>query len=163
MAPEQIHPKRHNMSALPSFAIVPLLAMARMVMQQQPSQVLGPEGDIYLRRWWLEKNPSEGSLYIHHMLRSDQDEEFHDHPAENLSIILKGQMIEHTPGGKHVWNAGDMVVRKAEDRHRVEIERPLITLWAMGPKIRDWGFWRESDGKSEFILSQEFFKEKGYF
>lgn len=156
-------PTSVGMNRLPAFASRSLLSMARRFMDTEPSQVLGPDGDPYLRRWWLEKDRSTGSVYIHQMLRSDRDEEFHDHPSANLSIVLEGEMIEHTPEGITRWRAGDIVARRPEDRHRIEIEAPLITMWIMGPKVREWGFWRETEQGEEFVHSQDFFRERGYF
>lgn len=157
------HPTSRRMMKLPSFATVSLLCMAHRFMVQQASQILGPDGDPYLERWWLEKDNSIGSVYLHRMIRSDRDAEFHDHPADNLSIVLDGEMIEHTPDGVQKWGPGSMVARKAADRHRIEVRAPLITMWIMGPKVRDWGFWSDTEQGSEFIPAQEFFRQKGYF
>lgn len=146
---------------LPPFVATSLMMLARRVMQAQPSQILGPDGDPYLERWWLEKDNREGSIYIHRMLRSDRDK-FHDHPADNLSIVLEGEMKEYTPEGVFLRGPGSLIARKAEDRHWIEIQAPLVTMWIMGPKIRDWGFWREGEAGEEFVPCQQYFREKGY-
>jgi hypothetical protein len=149
------------MNKLPAFATAALLALARRYMEQEPSQVLGHQDDPYLRRWFLEKS-RRGSVYVHEMLRSDQDEELHDHPGDNLSIMLEGEMRERTPTGTRILLPGDMVERLATDRHRIEIDAPIVTLFIMGERRREWGFWT-NDADGRFVPSQEFFKERGYF
>lgn len=152
------------MNSLPPFAVVSMLAMARRFMRQEPSQILGrDEKDPYLLRWWLEKDPQLGSVYLHHMLRSDAENEKHDHPSDNLSIVLDGEMGEHTDEGFFIRKPGDIIARKAEQRHRIEIQSPIITMWVMGPKIREWGFWRKEGDQDVFIHNQDFFRERGYF
>jgi len=153
------HPTSSGMMQLPSFATTALLAFARRIMTTEPAQILGPEGDPYLRRWWLEKDAVTGSVYVHDMLRSDQDAEMHDHPGDNLSIVLDGEMIEHRPDGAVRHGPGTMVSRRAEDRHRIEIRDRLVTIFVMGERVREWGFW-EGD---RFVPSQQFFSERGYF
>jgi hypothetical protein len=147
------------MEKLPNFATKALLVFARQVMTNPASQILGEESNPYLYRWWLTKSRDD-SVYIHKMMRSDQDVELHDHPGDNLSILLHGEMKEETPHGLRLWQPGSIIARKAEDRHRIVIEEPIITMWIMGPRTRDWGFWTENN---EFILSQDFFRERGYF
>lgn len=99
------------------------------------------------------------TLYIF-TIWSDQDVELHDHPGDNLSILLHGEMKEETPDGVKIWTPGSIIARKAEDKHRILIDAPIITMWIMGERTRDWGFWTNNN---EFILSQDFFKERGYF
>lgn len=149
------------MNSIPAFAAAALLALAKRYMEQEPSQVLGHEDDPYLRRWFLEKS-REGSVYVHETLRSDVDEELHDHPGDNLSLVLEGEMREVLPDGVRTLRPGDMVERLATDRHRLEIDKPVITLFIMGERYREWGFWSTgADGR--FVPSQEFFKDRGYF
>lgn len=148
---------------LPPFAVQALLLFCNRVMQTPPSQILGYEGDTYLHRWFLEKDKELGSVYVHEMIRSDVDQEFHDHPGDNLSIILSGTMIEHTPNGIFEWHPGSVIARKATDKHRVEIHDKLITMWIMGPRVREWGFWEQTPEGDKFIPSQDFFKMRGYF
>lgn len=146
------------MNKLPSFAADAFLALARRYMQQEPSQILGDDGDPYLLRWYLEKT-RQSSVYVHRMLRSDRDPQLHDHPGDNLTIMLEGEMREVTPAGTRILTPGDVVTRNAADRHRIEIDAPITTLWIMGARVREWGFWFE-DGS--FMPSREFFDLKGY-
>ena len=140
---------------LPAFVTRALLSMARKHMDTHyPSQILEEYGEEYLHRWFLEKDRVEGSVYIHRILRSDYDPELHDHPGDNLSILLHGTIEEQREDGIHLLQPGAVVLRQSEERHRLLIKEPVITLWIMGERTREWGFWTE-DGT--FIPSQEFF------
>ncbi|WP_298842943.1 hypothetical protein [uncultured Salinicola sp.] len=140
---------------LPSFVTTALLSMARSHMAANaPNQVLEEYGEAYMHRWFLEKDRTRGSVYIHHILRSDYDPELHDHPGDNMSILLHGAISEQLESGSRILVPGSVVLRKAEERHRLLIEEPVITLWIMGERTREWGFWME-DGS--FVPSQRFF------
>ena len=55
---------------LPSFVTTALLSMARSHMAANaPNQVLEEYGEAYMHRWFLEKDRTRGSVYIHHILR----------------------------------------------------------------------------------------------
>lgn len=147
-------------SRLPSFALSPLVALARRYMEQEPSQILGPDDDVYMRRWYLERDgeAKQGNVYLHETLRSDADIQMHCHPFDNMSIVLEGIVHEHTPDGVMRLVPGDIVVRRATDRHRLMIDAPVKTLFLTGTKIRDWGF---HDSEMGYIPSQEFFRMRG--
>ena len=150
------------MNRMPGFAVDALLATARRHMEQPPSQVLGADADDpYLRRWFLEKT-RDGSVYVHETLRSDAEEELHDHPGESMSIVLAGLLREHLVGGSRLLSPGDVVVRGALDRHRLEVIEPSVTIFVMGPRVHQWGFWGGDDGE-RFTDSQTFFRQRGYF
>jgi hypothetical protein len=125
-------------------------------------------GDTYMERWWLRQPPGHGShsstyekgksgvgVRVHHIMRSDEDRAFHDHPWWSISIILRGGYWEIVPINqrqhrrldldyrKRVWRGpGSIVFRSATDRHRLEIPEggDAWSLFIMGPWQRDWGF-----------------------
>ncbi len=116
----------------------------------------------YMERYWLVPfNPDSANARIHHILRSDNDRALHDHPWDSISIILKGGYWEILPleQSQHpeldsqrfqrIWRKpGDVVSRKAGDRHRIEVE-PGTTSWSlffMGPLRQQWGFY-SNEGK----------------
>ena len=94
----------------------------------------------YMRRWTL-KTPW-GMLRLHHILRSDHDRHFHDHPMSFASLTLKGGYIEYRPGmSASRFEPGSVVVRRGEDLHRLELlEKDAWTLVVTTPIYRDWGF-----------------------
>ncbi len=99
-------------------------------------------GDDYLRRWWVLPRNEFSNVYLHDIRASDDDRAFHDHPWPNTSVLLMGSYIEHTPDGRFIRKAGDVVRREANALHRLEVipgER-AISLFLTGPAEREWGF-----------------------
>jgi hypothetical protein len=115
-------------------------------------------------------NTRFGGVKLHHILRSDDDRDLHDHPWSFLSIILWGGYFEHRPtqwcencgrsmiglnrfcnaGGAHhhaltekTWHGpGSVLWRPAPSVHRLELPAGK-TVWSLvftGPKRREWGF-----------------------
>lgn len=160
-----------------------LQRFAARVMRRQPDFLIGGAEAPYLRRWyvtpwsgWYRSVPRAQMtwwqhivtrlpcLYVHEILRSDDDRALHDHPWVNVSVILKGGYIEHTirAGGVHVetWRgAGTYAFRRAGVAHRLEVApgTSAVTVFFTGPRIRDWGFhcprgwvpWRQFVAKSD--------------
>lgn len=103
-----------------------------------------PDASPYLRRWFLTPWSSDDhrlkakrlpNVYLHQILRSDDDRALHDHPWDNISIILWGGYIEHVferppvegmempPVTTKRRRMFSIVRRKAEDAHRLELYR----------------------------------------
>ncbi len=99
-------------------------------------------GDNYLRRWWVLPRNKLFNVYLHEINKSDDDRAMHDHPWDNLSILLKGSYLEITPEGSFVREAGDKIERSAESVHRLELinDESVISLFITGPIRREWGF-----------------------
>lgn len=111
-------------------------------------------GDPYLVRWAI--NLPWFGIKLHHILRSDEDRDCHDHPWSFLSIILLGGYWEHRPvrmvgemGDEasrettRRWHGpGSVLWRPAPSVHRLElpVERTAWSLVFTGPKRREWGF-----------------------
>lgn len=110
---------------------------------REPDFVIGPVDNPYLRRWWITpRNDFGPNVYLHEILRSDDDRALHDHPWANTSMLLDGGYIEHTPEGVFERRAPWVGSREAESLHRLEVEDGgrAVTLFITGPKVRDWGF-----------------------
>lgn len=151
----------------------------------RPNLVLTNPKGVYLRRWFLtpwsaDDHPRKAwrlpNIYLHNMQQSDDDRALHDHPWDNLSIVLRGGYIEHvferTPiDGVELpriiqkrRRAGAIVFRRAELAHRLELHtdechprdrmlhrfglktRPCWTIFITWRKRREWGFWAERTG-----------------
>lgn len=112
--------------------------------RRPPDFVIGPPEAPYLRRWWLVPRNRWCNVYLHQILRSDDDRALHDHPWWNVSIILRGSYIEVMPGQRDKYrNVGSVVFRRAEQLHRLVIDKisgPAWTLFITGPRVREWGF-----------------------
>lgn len=125
---------------------------------------IGGEEDPYLRRWFITPRGHGPAVYLHQFLRDDDDRALHDHPWPSLGIILAGGYREILPGGEELRRVGDVVPRAPEHRHRVVLHRdahgtptPAWTLFLVGERVRDWGFWCPGDGGAErFVPWREF-------
>ena len=117
-----------------------MAAWARAMMQRQPDFVIG--APAYLRRWWIVPRNEQQNVYLHEILRDDDDRALHDHPWANTSMLLIGRYREITPEGTFVREAGSSVHRPAEALHRLELIDgvPAVSLFFTGPKVREWGF-----------------------
>jgi len=116
--------------------------------------------DDYMQRWWLIPYNRFGiAMRLHHILRSDDDRAFHDHPWPYLSIILRGHYTEvrpwYDPSEFYVgtirrrYGPGSFLWRRARSWHRLEVA-PGETVWTLfitGPKRQSWGFLPEPNTK----------------
>ena len=100
-------------------------------------------GGDYMRRWVIRT--ILGTIRLHHILRGDSDRDFHDHPMSFLSIIIFGGYIEYRPSGiRKRFLPGSIVIRKAEDLHRLQLlKKSAWTLVFALPVRRKWGFMTE--------------------
>ena len=114
---------------------------------RKPDFEIGPQGQRYLLRWWVIPRNRFFNIYLHQMLRDDDDRALHDHPWFNLSIILGIGYKEITPAGSFIRRRLQLIFRKATAAHRLELFRdaqgtpiPTWSLFITGPVIRTWGF-----------------------
>lgn len=110
-------------------------------------------GRPYLRRWYVVPRNDVRNVYLHQFLLSDDDRALHDHRGDNTSFLIDGDYVEYvlprsrydsgvrTPDVRRV-RAGETATRRATDLHRVELVdgRPVLSLFFIGPTVRDWGF-----------------------
>jgi hypothetical protein len=116
---------------------------------RQPDFIVGTQADPYLKRWWIIPRNRWVNVYLHNIIRSDDDRALHDHPWPNISVVLKGSYIEivPTPGATtkaKLREAGSVIFRRAIAAHRLVIpdnRPPCWTLFITGPRVREWGFW----------------------
>ncbi|MDE2103129.1 MAG: hypothetical protein KGL39_38140 [Patescibacteria group bacterium] len=122
---------------------MPSLRVGRTV--RPPDFVISADDPMqpYMLRWYLIPRNRWFNVYLHKIMRSDDERARHDHPWLNISVLLKGRYIEVVDGG---WwkarRAGDVVFRRATTAHRL-IVLPGEHVWSLfitGPKIREWGF-----------------------
>lgn len=120
-----------------------------------------PDFDIgpgYLQRWWLLPRNPLVNVYVHRILKSDDDRALHDHPWLNCSIVLRGEYREvlpitdkcatpftrvaELPMTSRRRRAGAVVIRRSTAPHRLVVEenRTAWTLFITGPVLRNWGF-----------------------
>jgi hypothetical protein len=108
----------------------------------------------YMERFWLlpYSRWRPFAARVHHILRSDDDRAFHDHPWPYLTIVLRGGYTEVRPlfsdsgiyiGTTSRWHGpGSILFRRAKSWHRLELPagETAWTLFVSGPKSQSWGF-----------------------
>lgn len=120
----------------------------------------GRDTGPYLIRWAI--NTPLFGIKLHHILRSDEDRDLHDHPWSFLSMILWGGYWEHQaefvfgnprfdyrdsvsgrPSTVRRWHGpGSILWRPAPSPHRLELPAGAST-WTLvitSAKKREWGF-----------------------
>lgn len=144
--------------------------LARLILRHVPPRrapdfLIGPEGNPYMRRWWLLPRNRMFNVYLHHILHDDDDRALHDHPWPSLSLNLTGGISElyisrwngdGTPAGTDVKHLrqGEWRWRGPKFAHRLflttwpdEMDNDFLarkdawTLFMTGPVMRKWGFW----------------------
>jgi hypothetical protein len=124
-------------------------AMQKLLLTE-PSVKIGNPSDPYLLRWWIIPRNRFFNIYLHHILRSDDDRALHDHPWWNVSLVVGGGYTECIPTDRtnlvyrKVWRGPSSVVaRRPSAAHRLEVPsgKPAVTLFITGPRVREWGFW----------------------
>ncbi|ARR55361.1 hypothetical protein HY78_18900 [Rhizorhabdus wittichii DC-6] len=124
---------------------------ARARMQRAPDFVIGDPDNPYLRRWWIVPRSLGCNVYLHEILRSDEDRAGHDHPWANTSYLIEGGYEEVIYHAERPWEeerrvqrtAGDITSRWPHDTHRLIVPEGgrAISLFMTGPKLKEWGFW----------------------
>lgn len=128
----------------PYFApLADVLAWANTITSSRPPDLVINDGDRqpYLERWHLLPKMQAGGVNIHRILRSDKDVP-HDHPWDNTTFVLDGEMIDESAAGRRLLRPGDIVHRVAEGHHRLILEPGMVvtTMFFMQERRRDWGF-----------------------
>lgn len=128
-------------------AILKAVRAPRLAAKREPDFSIGPPDNRYMFRWWVIQRNRWFNIYLHHIVRSDEDRALHDHPWWNVSILLEGGYVEHTiaAGGINMRTmrlVGDLAFRLGQAAHRLELidGRPCWTLFVTGPRFRRWGF-----------------------
>jgi len=110
---------------------------------RRPDIIIGSGQSPYMLRWYLIPRNRFFNVYLHHILRSDDDRALHDHPWWSFSLILLGVYGEVTGNGVKGFGTGDVIYRSAEYSHRLTVVSgaTVWTLFVTGPRARDWGFY----------------------
>jgi hypothetical protein len=130
-----------------------LVALRYLGRPRVPDLIIAPDGNPYLYRWHLVRS-KEACVYFHMQVADDPERPLHDHPWDNMSVILAGGYREviqpEPPRGKTyslVRRPGDTIFRRAEEAHRLFLPEGTpytLTQFCTGPKLREWGFWYDN-------------------
>ncbi len=98
-----------------------------------------------MHRWTL-LDVGFAKLMIHHFLPTQRDRDHHDHPRGFVTVVIKGGYDDIQFGGKvDRVRAPTIRIRHAEHAHiTVAGKKGAWTIVVMGPKIREWGFFRDN-------------------
>lgn len=125
-----------------------------------PHCVIGDPAQPYLLRWHLIPENRYCNVFLHCILKDDEDAVLHDHPWEFLTLLVKGAYREitfaspavahasrdasATDMAHHTRHAPAFAMHRARYAHRIDIVRsPAWTLVITGPTRRPWGFFRK--------------------
>lgn len=125
-----------------------LVVRLARVTRRAPDFVIGDPGAPYLQRWYVIPRNRVCNVYLHCILRSDDDRALHDHPWMWCSLMLQGAYSEHSirAGGvpeRTLLRAGSLRVHRPTFAHRLEIRPEYGVCWTLfvtGPRVREWGF-----------------------
>lgn len=110
-------------------------------MFRKPDFIIGGPSRPYMFRWYLLPRNPWFNVYLHCILRDDDDRALHDHPWQSVSIVLSGSYCEVRDTRWRVYGPGSVIYRRAETSHRLEVVRgPVWTLFVTGARVRNWGF-----------------------
>jgi len=129
----------------------------------------------YLIRYYLlHNNRSEScnfNIFLHKIVKSDNDESLHDHPWSFFNIILSGGYYEslfkrgesnNITGETITWRPpGYYSKNKAKHCHKITLKNntPCWTLFVPFKRVRPWGFWKKNDEDAlTWVESSEYFK-----
>jgi hypothetical protein len=110
-------------------------------------EIVSKFGQVHFRRFRLLQTPWF-AIYIHQILRSDEDLDPHDHPWNFTSVILEGAYHEdswYPPNFDKMqsrdYYSGDVIEHKGEDAHKLRlISREVWTLVFVSGRTRPWGY-----------------------
>ena len=117
-----------------------------MLKLRKPDIVIG---DNYLHRWYIIPRNRFFNVYLHKIMKDDDDRALHDHPWWSVSFLIRGRM-----GERYWFHNKDRerfrwipflipVFRPANGyAHRLIIfDSPVWTIFITGKRVREWGFW----------------------
>lgn len=93
---------------------------------------------LLVRYFLLHTKPI--SVFLHHLMQSDEDRALHDHPWSFITILLSGGYWEHTQTERLWRRRFSILYRPAEWQHRLELPKPVWTLVIKFRSRREWGF-----------------------
>lgn len=143
------------MSLIPIGAILYMREVIRSLFLVK--EIISKDGLVHFRRWRILATPWF-NIYIHNILRSDEEAHPHDHPWNFLSFILKGGYSEEwlpfyedtafasgEPMIKSVRRPGTFVYHDAKDFHKLTLLKnsAWTLVFTFGKRRPTWGFQTE--------------------
>lgn len=145
-----------------------------------PYTHIGPQGDVYMGRWWVfnpygrdytPRWPRLPSIRLHSINRPDHAPHPHDHPLRSRAIILQGGYGETRYGRRPSslwWARGDTYsLRPGVDFHNIYAvgSGGALTLFITWPhregECKEWGFLVDGEKVRHLEYKRRFGREAG--
>src|SRR5258708_33284228 len=94
-----------------------------------PDLTIAPDGNPYLYRWHVTPPKGPANVYFHVQVADDPERPLHDHPWDNMTVMLAGGYMEvislsagkPSPETTYTMNRqkGDVIHRRASWPHRL--------------------------------------------
>jgi hypothetical protein len=137
-------------------------------------EIKSKSGELHFQRWRIFWTPWF-AIYIHRILRSDEDLHPHSHPWKFISLILFGGYNEELYIGQldqvsivpriiftktiNFYQPLSLIKRDQKSFHHITLVKPTTTLVLTYGKRIDWGYL--VDGK--FVEHKEYRKNKNVY
>lgn len=116
-----------------------------------------PQGELYLRRWFMTpKGQSYHPRFLHLILMDDDGRDPHDHPGAFSTRILMNGYDEEIFFPKQDRDAEMRLVRAGKTyenpdghTHRVKLIGPTLSWVVAWKRSHSWGFWKMGEDPSE--------------
>jgi hypothetical protein len=142
----------------------------RWAKSRAPGLVIGHASDPYMHRWFVIPKNRFLNIFVHRIMRDDDDRALHDHPWWSISWIFRNHyfdIVPRNPRAYRLTGRGDLIpirrdewsltFRSATALHRIVLPGPgkqeAWTLFFTGPEYRDWGFLCPSGWRSSKVFS----------
>lgn len=120
-------------------------------------EIRSKAGDLHFRRWAI-LDTAILRVYVHQILRADEDDHLHTHPWHFISTILAGSYTERTETSQSRRTPGSVAFRRATTPHKIlTVHKPCWTLVIAYGRRQDWGF-KPEDGS--VMPNEEYRKRK---
>lgn len=148
--------------------------------------ILGEDGSLYLRRWFMTpKTRWFRPRFLHYIARDDEGRDPHDHPGKFCTKILKGGYSENVyfplrddltpwflrqapldrtyPHRVRSGCPGDVLNNEEGHTHMVKLFEPTWTWVVAWIRGKPWGFWKlhPTDASQDRWIESEEYGVKG--
>lgn len=144
----------------------------KWAMRREPDLIIGSPRDPYMHRHFVIPKNRLFNIYLHRIMRDDDDRALHDHPWWSIGMIIRNHYFDIVPRIKTLfrkYGSGDLMAvrrdewsitfRRAIDMHRIVLPGPgkqeAWTLFMTGPEVRDWGFWCPAGWRSSRVFGEK--------
>src|SRR3972149_7283179 len=115
--------------------------------KRQSQRMITRDDKPYLERFYIFS--SKYLTILLHRFHSSDPDDFHDHPFDNITVLLKGRYREDNVDGTfNIARPWYIKFRTAEQFHRIRMIKDTGPTWSLFihfKRRRDWGFLKKED------------------